>query len=354
MDIKGFLRGYKPDVENVQIAGNMVMIPLVSEQEFTSSVGEADSVQLRQDIDYGNLSFENQSGNVGIVMQGATILTKQHAQDRTVPRAHILKGKATANVNAFCVQSDQGGYINASQLAEEYKDEEVPFMILPPSLRASALIESRDPREHQYNRMWNTLESYTGSFSNLRSTAAIKNIYEKYKDALDEFVAQFEPVPQQLGSIVLIDGAVAGVDIMPTYLSWKKMWRSLIRDSYGAEAVRTADKHRGTVFNYNLKMDDITDLDSLEAEMHRAVEQLVTAVRMQWSRIDKESVVSQAVDSISGIELVNVESGSFFGQAVVHDEHCVYLSLVPKGSTRGPVDRFRRGSSTYSNDDFSF
>jgi hypothetical protein len=178
MNIKELLRGYKADLDSVQVAGNMAVVPLIAEQEFTSAMGDVDEVTLKKDLDYGKLSFENQSGRVGIVLQGATIVTKQSAQDRTVPRAVILKGKQVANVNAFCVQSNQGGYIDTPGLNDEFKDEDHPFVILPPTLRANALMESQDGRNHSYNRLWDHLRRYSSTFSGMRSSAELKDIYD--------------------------------------------------------------------------------------------------------------------------------------------------------------------------------
>ena len=353
MKMQEMLKGYKPDLDSVQVAGNMVVIPLVSEQEFTNAVGEVNEVRLRRDIDYGSMEFENQSGRIGILMQGATIITRQSAQDRTIPRATILKGKGTERVHAFCVQSSQGGYMDASGIKDEFED--APFQILPPTLRRDALMESAGGKSG-YSRLWKSLERYSGTFHGVRSSSHLHHIYDRYKDSLDHFVAQFEPVPNQLGAIVLIDGAVVAVDIVPTYDSWKKVWRTLIRDSYGVEAVRTqAQEHGGgVVFNYALKEEEVTDLDSLEAEMHRAVSDLVNAIRQQWAKVSDESVVQQVEKTIEGVRLLKVKTGAFMGQAVVHDEHVVYMSLVPEGSTRENKPKFERKSKTYSNDDFSF
>ena len=349
MKIRELLSGYKTDTDNIQVAGNMTVIPLVSDQPFTTGVGEVDDVSLKKDMEYGKLCFENQSGRVGIVLQGATIITEQRAQDRTVPRATIIKGKGTENVGAFCVQSSQAGYIDANRLGDEAKEGDSPFMILPPTLRAKALGAGDG-----YDRLWKHLEHYSGAFSGMASTACLKDIYTKYKDQLDEFVAQFEPVPNQLGAIVLINGDVVAVDIMPTYESWRKMWRTLIRDSYGVEAVRTADQSQGTVFHYDLNMDNITDLDSLENETNRTVSQLVTVIKKQWEGIAEADAAAQVTNNIGGIRLSNIEAPEFTGQAVIHDEHCVYLSLLPKGSTRGTRGRFQRRSKIYDNDDFQF
>jgi hypothetical protein len=353
--IKDLLRGFRVDMASLQVVANMAVVPLVSDQEFTSRVGDVDEVVLNRDIDYGTMQFKNQSGEVGIVLQGATIVTKQAAQDRTIPRAVILKGKAIENVNAFCVQSTQGGYVDASRVGDEFGDES-PFFVIPPTLRGHAMAQSRGGGSG-YSTLWKTLEKYTGSFSGVRSSSHIRDIYDTYRSQLDTFVAQFEPVPNQLGAVVIIDRQVVAVDIMPTFRSWKVMWRGLIRDSYGVEAMQTAGAGKGEVWHYDLNAGAVSDLESLRSEMHRTLTGLVAAVRQSWEDVDKEALVTSVDNEISGIRLVNIESERFQGQAVVHDEHTVYLSLIPKESTRGAREAFRRAnrrSQTYRDGDFTF
>lgn len=354
IEIKELLRGYKADLKNIQVAGNMCIVPLVSEQEFTNAIGEVTSVNLKDDINYGEMEFVNRSSKVGVILQGATIITRQRAQDRTVPQAHVLKGKATAKVNVFCVESTQPGYINVDKLADEFKDEPI-YRILPPMLRAKALTISTRAG-HQYGNLWRTLEEYSADFSKIRASSSLKNIYDGYQQSLNEFVAQFEPVPNQLGAIVFIDTQVVAIDIMPTYKSWLLMWKTLIRDSYGAEAVRAASEDKAMVWDYNLDISKIKDLDSLEKEMHLAVDQLIAGIRQEWEKVDNVVVAVEQVDTIKNIRLVNIESDTFVGQAVIHDEHVVYASILPKGSRKGKVGKFksRTQSSTYSNDDFLF
>lgn len=350
--IKDLLRGYRVDMSNLQVVGNMAVVPLVSDQEFTSRVGDVDEIALNKDIDYGTLQFKNQSGEVGIVLQGATIVTRQAAQDRTVPRAVILKGKAVQNVNAFCVQSTQGGTMNTGQIGEEFGDES-PFFILPPTMRGHALAQTRGGHTG-YNGLWESLSKYTGSFSGVHASSEIRDIYDRYRGELDTFVAQFEPIPNQLGAVVMIDRQVVAVDIMPTFRSWKVMWRGLIRDSYGVEAMRTAGDGKGEVWHYDLNVGAVSDLQSLRDEMHKTLNGLVAAIRQSWEEVDKDSLVTSVENEISGVRLVKIESERFQGQAVVHDEHTVYLSLIPKGSTRESRERFTRRSQTYRDGDFTF
>jgi hypothetical protein len=355
MRLKEMLRGYQVDAENIQVVGNMTVVPLVSAQEFSARMGEVDEVHLNKDPDYGVLEFKNESGQVGIVMQGACIISKQPAQDRTVPRAQILKGKKTGSIGVFCVQSDQGGHFDAAGVRAERVEGEAPFKILPPTLRTLAVMRSKAEHDSSsYSRMWDDIKAYSQFALGQVNRAHLHDMYDKLKKELDEFVAQFEPVPNQLGAIVMINQEVVAVDIMPTHRSWRIMWRTFIRDSYGLEALRCIS--RGQVLPWGQKMnhDNVDSLDSLEAEMHRTQDVLRRAISRSWAGVHDQTVATQVMNNISGVQLMGLESGGYFGQAVMHDEHIVYMSLIPKNSDRQRVEAFKRRSQTYSNEEFGF
>lgn len=349
------LRGYQVDADNIQVVGNMTVVPLVSPQEFSSRVGEVDEVHVSKDPDYGILEFQNQSGKVGIVMQGACIISKQPAQDRTVPRANILGGGEKGMLGVFCVQSDQGGHFNTDGLVQERSEDEPPFRILPPTLRTVAVLRSKGQHNHQsYAGMWDDIRAYSKFAGVGNRRAHLHDLYDKLAKDLQEFVAQFEPVPNQLGAIVMINQEVVAVDIMPTYRSWSIMWKTLIRDSYGLEAMRAASRGHSLTWGQVMNPNRVDSLDSLEEELNLMISSLTDAVRASWAQVHEQTVVSQSMNEISGVKLLGLESDQYFGQTVLHDEHVVYLSLIPKESDRRRVERFQRRSQNYSNEAFSF
>jgi len=355
MRLQELLRGYKVDRANIQVVGNMTVVPLVNEQEFSSRIGEVDEVHLSRDPEYGVLEFKNESGKVGIVMQGATIISKQHAQDRTVPRAQILKGKSAGALGVFCVQSDQGGHFNPDGVRQERVEGEAPFRILPPTLRTVAIMRSQQQHDSSsYSRMWDDIKAYSQFALGQAHRAHLHDIYDKLKKDLDEFVAQFEPVPNQLGAIVMINQEVVAVDIMPTHRSWSIMWRTFIRDSYGVEAMRSASRGHALPWGQRMNPGNVNSLEDLGQEMDRMVVGLTDGIQRSWAQVHDETVVSQTMNDVSGVKLLGLESDRYFGQCVLHDEHVVYMSLIPKDSDRKRVERFQRRSQTYSNEEFGF
>lgn len=358
MRLTELLRGYVPDINQVQMAGNMIVVPVVSTQEFTSeNVDDVSSVKLDHDQDYGHMSFKNEGYKIGILMQGATIMTKQEAQDRTVPRAQLIGAKSKIGVDVYCVQPDQGGHINTERLDKEFQDDPIPYRMLPPALRASAFTTSHESTRHSYDSMWSSIEHYSSGFSGIRNRRSMKGVYGELDTQLEEFVAQFEPVDQQMGAIVFINGRLVAVDLMPTYKSWSMMWRTLIRDSYGMEALRSL-QHDGAgaqIWDIQVNMEAINDIESLVTEITNSRTGFVEAIRKIWNEHDEDINTSRTQSLPAGgtpVEMHNLDSNRFMGQAVMHDAHCVYLSLLPKGSTREDQPRFRQ--RTYNDSPFRF
>lgn len=355
MRLNEFLRGYRIDRDNIQNVGVMTVVPIVSDQEFTSAIADVDEVYLKRDIDYSTLQFENRSGKVGIILQGASIISKQRAQDRTVPLANIIKGKQAVNAGAFCIQSSQPGHFNPETLEGEREVGVAPYRILPPTLRRDALLATWLPHgPESYSALWNHITRYIGFEMGPYARAHMEDIYNRLAKDLDQFVAQFEPVANQLGAIVMVNRQVIAVDIMPTYKSWKLMWSTLIRDSYGLEAIRVS-KHESPnpwVFQiHGYEPESLEDaLEAIETERNVRCSEISAA----WGAVAAETVVTSAMNKVDGVELLGLESDTFFGQSVLHDNHVVYMSLIPKGSKRQSVPKLRRRSQNYSNEDFRF
>ncbi len=229
--INELLKGYKVDHSGIQNITNMTCIPLISETEYTP-IADFTSVNLNRDVAYGELEFKNDADDIGILLQGYTLITDQHAQDRTVPYARLIKGKSTIHVAANCVQAHQCGLIDISRLkASDIK-------ILPPSLRAMAMIkgEPHSTKSQGFGALWDNLATWADKID-LKEDGLIA-FYTKFKEQLDQFVASFESVKNQLGAITILNNDVVAIDIVPKYNTWLQIFRPLIRDSYGAEAMR--------------------------------------------------------------------------------------------------------------------
>lgn len=345
IQISEILKGYKVDRDNIQSVGNMTVIPIVGDIEFTN-VADVNEVKLSRDPEYNKLEFRNSSGKVGIAMQGwALIDNKQHAQDRTLPYAHLIRAANAKVLPANCIQHTQPGHFDVSKVDHD------SFMVLPPSLRGVALKNS-SYKDSQVGALWDNLRTWIKGID--CDSNGLTSFFTQFEDRLDQFVAQFEPVEKQLGAIVLINGQVLAIDIVPKYESWKYLWRAFIRDSYGAEAVRQAKNEGAVNINPTIDFAEVTTLEDLANSYSSMKSGFYDQLQGLIGSVLSLSVTYSKLEEIGELTLVKIEGQEYVGQGVVHGaDHFVYLSLVNSNAKAVPTQRFsslRRdpyGSSTF-------
>jgi len=349
IQLQDLLKGYVVDRENIQSVGNMTMIPIIADVEFTN-VADVNDVTLKRDPAYNTLEFQNASGNIGIALQGWTLIdNNQRAQDRTIPYAHLIKAANAKLIPANCVQAHQGGHFDASKVDQE------SFMVLPPSLRGLALKKSTYSSA-DYSALWESLGKWAKGvdcYSN-----GLQLFYSKFEDKLEQFVAQFEPVEKQLGSIVLINGKLVAIDLMPKYKNWNSVWRAIIRDSYGAEAVRVIENEGAINIHPSLDLSSINTIDDLEEAYENMKNDFYDSLQNMLNQTLQMHVSNTILDQAGELTMMKFESDEYTGQGVVHgDEHFVYLSVVnssskPSGSRPQQFQSLRR--TPYSGTSFNF
>jgi len=326
--VKDLLSGYEVDKDGIQAAGNMVVVPITSATEF-NGLADTTDVRLAKDPDYGRLEFTNTAGSTGVVIQGWTLLTEQHAQDRTVPFAHLVAAKQNKLVPANCVESSQPGYIQTAQVNPD------DFMILPPQLRFAAL--TLPNVRTSYSALWDAIDKWEGSTQQDHGT--LRHFYSKHQVRLNEFIAQFEPVRKQLGAMVFINGQIMSIDILPSYQAWKSMWRPLIRDSYGAEAQNLVAQGKAEQISYTLQDADISSLEDLSQAFEGMSVQFVNDIKTETQTVIDTPLTFEVTEQLDALHLLDLSASGWRGQGVAHgDNHIVYLSFV-SGKTQHTTER---------------
>ena len=285
---------------------------------------------MKRDPSYDRLEFENSSGSFeGIVLQGHMIINNQPAQDRIVAYSHLVKSKSVQGVPANCVQSTQGGHFNVSKLDHD------SFMMLPPTLREVALRKA-DYNRSSYSNLWSTLDKWCGTNCNQQG---LHKFYTQFEDKLNLFVAQFEPVKNQLGAIVLINDEVVAIDIVPKYETWKHTWRAFIRDSYGAEAVRQIETNGEIVSTPMINMEKVNSMATLREQYDNAKTKFQDDLKDKVSAVSQLQMARSVQEKLTELTMCKVDCSDYIGQAVYHGDHVVYMSLVtskasPKAKTK--------------------
>jgi hypothetical protein len=73
-------------------------------------------------------------------------------------------------------------------------------------------------------------------------TMALSDLYERHQDMAEDFLKSFNPVDNQIGMIVFIDGEVAGAEFLPKFDSFKKSHSKQVH-SYVMDALETAPSY---------------------------------------------------------------------------------------------------------------
>jgi len=209
-----------------QTVGHMEVIPIIPD-----SSGSVDDTFAPPDITaatqgYGNVRMTNDEDRPTIAPTGAGWVTPQAAQDHAIASAEFIPAKKTVAVDtAMCIQASQGGYIKDAK----------EFLILPATLRTAAIAQRT---VKSYGKLWPTIDSFNKGLGVQDHGGHLVYFLKHFAKQLDEFVAEFELVPDQIGALVLVGGKVVGIERAPNPAFWSSVWTPLVRVCYGAVALQ--------------------------------------------------------------------------------------------------------------------
>lgn len=320
----------------IQSVGYMQVVPLVSDLTDDRFVSPVEGGAEVSTSNYGTLEFRNPSDRVLIVPCNAGFVVKQAAQDHAMSHTGVVgASKERKFSTAMCVQQSQGGLIakGAHRL-----------LILPHALRESAL-ENRVKKE--YSKLWADIAAFNRSVG-APARGDLVAFLTRFAKELDEFVAEFECVPNQIGAVILVDDQVVGVERAPSHAYWRSVWPALIRECYGSLAIQFAQA-KGETAEVPASRMPLPEVDSLEdlataiADVaHEEDERTKTTVR---ELLDVELRLVRD-EKTCGLRVETVESERFGGQVVRDGERIVYASLPV--TTRAIADGRWRASEPFT------
>ncbi|MCK5019065.1 MAG: hypothetical protein KAS32_18540, partial [Candidatus Peribacteraceae bacterium] len=152
---------------------------------------------------------------------------------------------------------------------------------------------------------------------------------------------------------------VVAIDLMPKYSTWKTIWRALIRDSYGAEAVKTIENGGASSVAplFDVPMNKDINMDELEAAFNSTVDSFHDDIQAGIMGVLQTDVSTKVLDQKGELTLVEFEGEYMRGQGVVHgDSHYVYLSMVAKNfNAARPKKKFKSlRTDPYGDSGFKF
>ncbi len=320
MTIRELLRGC--EVGRIQTVGSMQVIPLTMGEDLQDDRFANPDIVRVGTADYGEMVFANPDGKPVLLPTNVGYVVKQAAQDHAMTTAAIVPGKSRRNfTDAMCIQASQGGTISEGDHS---------LLILPLALRRPAL-EMRGQRK--YSKLWGSI----GKLMNANGLGGDQNLVrylQGYERQLDEFIAEFELVDNQVGAIILINGSVVGVERAPSSLYWKTIWEPLVRVCYGSAAITASKVPQKTEdilkTRVPLKIVDLSDMDSLCEALEKADSKQDDLAKQQVRGLLEDDFNETKVETKAKTALKTLKNDQFFGQVAVDEtsEKVLYVSLV--------------------------
>jgi len=322
-----------PDNEIMSVKEGMTLVPLKIDKNkqddrsaLTRDIAMPEEVRFRGvDRGYGNMAFRNSnSRSSGIVPSNTMVLSRQSAQDHAMSGPGIiLKSTSKTYSNCCCVQQSQGGYLSEDHEGHVYN-------VLPLDLRRELLTKSfRDKNE--YGKLWNSISSYISKIPKTKGRGGhLEYFFKPYEKQMEQFSAHFEPVPYQIGAVILFGSEIVGIEIMPTIQHWNYYWKWLIRGCYGSHFLKETltGKRFGAIEmpQLNGDLDDIKRImDSYMTLFKEMVNNKLSSLQLkQPEHYKKVGNMSNEIIRISNSN-PRIKSG---GDIIVQNNRPIYLSMV--------------------------
>ncbi len=312
------------NISRLQSVDEMMLVPLIGATK--SEVAEPQELIFQKTSEYGTMIFENNNDNCAAIVPSNLMVRGKNAQDHAMSGTGIVIGQATSFRNACCIESSQGGYLTNSN--ENFYD------VLPLDLRRE-FNNRKLYNKIAYDKLWDPISKWlTGLslsvFDNEYHESHLNYFYddENIKNELEIFIAEFEPVENQIGALILFSGIPVGLEIMPTSTHWDYYWKMLIRGCYGAELIRLKrlNKIKPVIHNFP-ELGDCKNFESMEEKMEEYIFKIMNSIPKLFDKI--KITAKEKIQTSKQLTTDFLKINSNGGGEVIHQNNKpIYLSLV--------------------------
>ena len=217
-------------INGIQSVDEMTIYPIVGPSH--EEIAKPHTLRFKRTSNYGTMVFENDDHERPAIVPANIMARGPSAQDHAMSGAGIVGKGETQNFDtACCIQQRQGGLLS---------EKDIEHDILPIGLR-KVFLDPKFRGEKNMSRLWPSITTWLqgmklkdGGAAHLRYFYSDPTVHKQ----LEDFSAEFEPIGNQIGAIILFCGVPVGIEIMPSVEHWATYWKYLIRGCYGAELLR--------------------------------------------------------------------------------------------------------------------
>ncbi len=238
------------ELGDAQVFENMTVFPLCLDNgkapEYLT-LGEAmeKKVLKVEEVDEGGsvpeLKAVNEADIPVMLIDGEELIGAK--QNRIVNLTVLLGKKSRTRIPVSCTEAGRWRYES-----REFQDSRE---VSPSRLRArkvaavSEHMELEDSRDADQGEVWDEVEHLQAAMKVESGTSAMKDVYVAVTDDLGRSVKAFDRLPSQVGMLVMIDGEIAGLDLVPRNEAYASYHEKLVRSyAMGAMESRARENER--------------------------------------------------------------------------------------------------------------
>lgn len=219
-------------------------------------------------------------------------------QNRVINTSILLKEKSDTIIPVSCTEEGRWSYTS-----DEFYDSGILMernMRARKSAAVSHSIKYCRTYESNQGEIWDDIKNMSYKENVHSSTSAMKDVYKKKMKDLDEYMKSFSFNPRQNGILVIINGKVAGCDLLSLSPAYEELHPKIIK-SYAMDAIIQGKRKNG---NGQHSYDDAV---AFFDQAKRCDEEKIESVGYGWDyRFDGNNIV---------------------GSSLLHEDEVIHMSL---------------------------
>ncbi|HFD87476.1 MAG TPA: hypothetical protein ENJ35_07365 [Gammaproteobacteria bacterium] len=224
-----------------QIVHNLCLIPLISSRDDAADYIVLDDalahhqLKITEVSDSGevpDLLVDNQGSTPVLLLDGEELVGAK--QNRILNLTLLVPAHGRLKIPVSCVEAGRW-----SSVGREFTTEGYAFFSEGRARKARGVTESmlrRGERHSRQHEVWDDISRKSSRMRVHSSTEAARDLYEKNRRSLDDYLQAFSCLEHQVGGVFLINGRVMGMDLFDSSETFRKLFSKLVR-SYALDAI---------------------------------------------------------------------------------------------------------------------
>lgn len=224
-----------------QTFANLKITPLIAAKAVTADyltlaeaqvLGVAVVTEVSESGSVPSLLLENTSDQAVFLLDGEELVGAK--QNRILNLSILVPAQTKLEIPVSCVE--QGRW---NRVSREFSSTERTFFSSGRARNAARVSENMrggDGRRSNQSEVWSDIGDKMRKMSVGSTTGAIADAYDHFAGSVDEFVAGFQIVENQVGACFAINGRICGVELFDASSTCSKLMPKLVR-SYALDAI---------------------------------------------------------------------------------------------------------------------